>query len=298
MALPHNNEPTQIPRVKSPVKAQKEEQENTHISNNIPNSAKKYVEYSQRRTTLHSAIERAENTAVSLQTEEVTENVSETTRTEDEPFRKRAYSLPGKLQRPNISINKMVKRTENEDQVDKRDSKSLNDNTCPDKTVKQYQRHQPVSPVRARRNNVYREEYLSRSPQPGQRSPQPGQKSPTLYYISNIKRPFQRRIYVPTVGQSVQRPVDDASPSPSPVPEGRASPMRQHLTRPARSNKIIRTREELKDELTVDEQVSEISSGSTHPSSSRHTNGSVNSNSGQTVLPSISASAAANKRST
>ena len=299
MAVRNANEPT-IPRVKSPVRTHKDGQTTSPLTRNVPSSAKKYIQYSQRRTTLHSAIERSkdttkqsENTSTSLGNEEEKENQLETTTSDDEQFRKRAFSFPGKIQRPKVAVNKLIQqRAENESNVDNVNMKSnkdnnvnkvknnaSDDNNVGDNVMKiQYQRHQPQSPVRARRNSAYRDELLSRSPQPGQ-------KSPTPFYI---KRPFQRRAQIPSVSLSMQRPSDRVELPSSPEPEGRASPVRQHLTRPVRTNRIIRARVEVKEELTVDEQVSEISSGSTHPSSSRHTNGSVNSNSGQTGLPSIS----------
>ena len=288
MTVRNINEP--IPRAKSPVKVQKDGQITTPLTRFVPNSAKKYIQYSHRRTTVHSAIERgedkskqSENTSTSLGNEEEKEIQLENVTNKDEQFRKRAFSFPGKIQRPKVANNKLIQqRLENENTVDKDDSKTSNDNSVNDNVVKQqYQRHQPTSPVRARRNSAYREEPISRSPQPGQ-------KSPTPFYVSSIKRPLQRRVHIPSVSQSVS--------ASSPEPEGRVSPVRQYLTRPVRTNKIIRERVEIKDELTVDEQVSEISSGSTHPSSSRHTSGSVNSSSGQTGLPSISPIITVNKR--
>ena len=296
MTVRNANDP--IPRVKSPVKVQKDGQITTPLTRNVPSSAKKYIQYSQKRATLHSAIERgkdkskqSENTSTSLGNEEEKENQSENIASEDEQFRKRAFSFPGKIQRPKVAINKLIQqRLENEDNAEKGESRTSNDDNGSDKVVKvQYQRHQPTSPVRARRNSAYREEPISRSPQPGQ-------KSPTPFYMSTIKRPFQRRAHIPSVSLSMQRPSDRTEIPSSPEPEGRTSPVRQHLTRPVRTNRIIRARVDAKDELTVDEQVSEISSGSTHPSSSRHTNGSVNSNSGQTGLPSISPSSPVSKR--
>ena len=78
--------------------------------------------------------------------------------------------------------------------------------------------------------------------------------------------------------------------------EGRSSPARQYLARPIRSNKFIRTKLDNKEEYTVEEQVSEISSGSTRPPSSRNTSGSINSTTGQTPLPSISPNSLPSKR--
>ena len=75
MTVRNINKP--IPRAKSPVNVQKDGQITTPLTRLVPISAKKYIQYSHRRTTLHSAIERgddkskqSENTATSLGNEE------------------------------------------------------------------------------------------------------------------------------------------------------------------------------------------------------------------------------------
>ena len=305
LAVRNKNNGVQIPRAKSPVRGKADGQTKTTASPYLPNVAKKYM-YSQRRNTLHSAIERSElkhkqleDTSTSLGTENVIDKVIENSSPENEPFRERASTFPGKTQRPKIDLQKLIKQraeinnnsSENLAVLDNKTSaENKNNNYNNNNNLRRFQKHQPGSPVKARRFSVHREEPISKSPQPGQKAPSP-------YYVSNVKRPYQRRII--GMGQPKTK-LGDEIHVPSPEPEARMSPTRQYLTRPVISNKIMRpqteNKQEFKQEIAVDEQVSEISSGSTRQSSSRNTNGSVASNTGSAALPSISPISANYKR--
>ena len=283
--------------------------------------------YSQRRNTLHSALEGSENkpshiqeTSTSLEDKGAPHISSNTKSFEDEPFRKRASTFPGKTQRPKITTDKLIKqRTETEESNVHKTATVGGINIVSGTNERQFQQHQGISTVKARINSIYRVDACQspqprqrgqacQSPQPGQRgqachspqpgqklhvcqSPQPGQKGQSYHYVSNAKRPYQRRISGVNQNQPKQR--DEVVPIDF---EDRPSPARQYLTRPIRSSKIVRTKVENKDDNTLDEQVSEISSGSTRPSSSRNTSGSMGSNTGQTALPMISPSNTLSKR--
>ena len=317
LAVKNRTDATQITRTTSPTRIQKAGQTSPTGSPYLPNVARKYM-YSQHRNNLYSAIDRSEkkpsqNQEIAETLKEVPDNI-ETRSLDDEPFRKRASTFPGKIQRPAVHINKLIKqRTDDDKSCGDNNTDTESDNSAAkSNTNKQLHLTQVIvnGNTKKETGSIQREDVT--------RSPQTGRKGQSPHYVSNVRHTFQRRIiginHSQNHNQSNQRQdivqISDArdctikdkrlygqrQETVQSDTEGRSSPARQYLARPIRSNKFVRTKLDTKEEYTVDEQVSEISSGSTRPPSSRNTSGSMNSTTGQTPLPSISPNSLPSKR--
>jgi hypothetical protein len=280
-----------IQRANSPVKAKKELTSDTPQPTHLPRVANKYV-LGNRKVMSPNVLPNTQDVkpdqnVTKPKTEQKQDentskhngklSASETTDIDEEEFRPRASTFPGKVQRPVTTIQKLMTERGNIDQSDRSEgpvkTRVYRTKTDPSSNSKKEIMDNRLSSPVCRRESPFQKE--------GFRSPTPRHTGNPPILLQYRKNPAAQRRE--TSKDSIQE--EDIS----------ISSGKHILSRPSRTNKFYRIstgNHTARDDTVVNEQVTEISSA--QPNSAR--NATVNFRSATPVLPSLSVNTENGKR--
>lgn len=264
----------QIPRVSSPVKHKKDQSIEISPSTHLPRVANKYV-LGSRRITEPDVIPQSVNTNIDQSVQNTTGKLSvdEATNDIEEPFRERASTFPGKVRRPVVTINNLLKDTNAKEHNDKSEVvvKTRVYRTKTDPLSNSKRDHDAITPTSP----------ISRFGSPFQKE---GVVSPTQKTGNNHLFQYRKHSGIQRRIVTAHKPKDaDTSKDSMHEEDGSGSTGKHMLSRPSRTNRFSRvsTGSRTSREDTV--ILTDVSS--TRPLSSR--NATSNFRSATPALPSL-----------
>lgn len=265
----------QIPRASSPVKHKKDQSIENAQTTHLPRVANKYV-LGSRRITAPDVIPQCVNTNINQSVQNTTDkqSVDEATNDLEEPFRERASTFPGKVQRPVVTINNLLKDRNGNEHNEKSDVvvKTRVYRTKTDPLSSSKRDHGAITPTSP----------ISRLGSPFQKEGvvAPAQKTGNTHHLFQYRRHsgIQRRIVNAHKHKDAETSKDSMQEDDVSVSTGK-----HILSRPSRTNRFSRV--STGSHTAREDAVVLTDISSTRPLSSR--NASSNFRSATPVLPSL-----------